>query len=193
MPGTNMMTRTWAACGLLVMAAAVAACGGITPTEGNWSDPRKIDYYAGLHVNLARMAQTSSGTFYWDSIHGTGTVQAQEGDKLNVRYMLWLPDGTQVPKGQAGWSPVQTVTLSTTSLIPGWVHGLTGVVAGTTRQLVVPPAEAYGSLGSGTDIPPNATLVFLVEVDQVMPAASSAVLPAGPPAALAARPVAVRR
>ncbi len=194
MPGTNMMTRAWAACGLLVMAAALTGClGGSSPTEGNWSDPRKIDYYGGLHVNLARMTQTSSGTFYWDSIHGAGTVQAHEGDNLNVRYMLWLPDGTQIPKGQAGWSSVQTVTLNTSSLIPGWVHGLTGVVAGTTRQLVVPPAEGYGSLGSAPDIPPNATLVFLVEVDQVTPAATSAVLPASPPGALQARSVAARR
>lgn len=181
------MARLRAAGGLLVLTVTAAACGS-SPTADKWSDPSKIDFYSGLHVNLSRMTRTAAGTFYWDSIRGTGTVPAHEGDKVSVRYILWLPDGTQV---ESSWTTAQEVTLNTDNLIAGWVHGLPGAVAGTTRQLVIPPEEGYGSLGSASGkVPANATLVFLVAVDRVTPASTSVVPLAGAPGGLGRRVVA---
>ncbi|HEX9109264.1 MAG TPA: FKBP-type peptidyl-prolyl cis-trans isomerase, partial [Longimicrobiales bacterium] len=124
----------------------------------------------GLHVDLTRMSKTASGVFYFDSIRGTGTYQARPGDQLTVHYSLWLPDGTLVDNNSGG---ALSLTLSNTNVIQGWVDGLSGAVQGTTRQLVVPPELAYKDAGSGSKIPPNATLVFLVTIDRITPASSS--------------------
>ncbi len=160
---------TWA--GALVVAVGIAGCAG-SSTAPDWSDPTKITYYSGLHVDLSRMAKTASGVFYWDSIAGTGTYAAKVGDQLTVHYTLWLPDGTLIDNhGGTAFS----LTLDTTSVIRGWVDGLTGVVQGTARQLVIPPSLAYGNAGN-PGIPANATLVFLVTADQVTPATSGDLL-----------------
>ncbi len=165
-----MRGRWLAVAGALILAAGAVGCG--SDSTGQFSDPTKITYYSGLHVNLSRMSKTASGVFYWDSIPGTGTYQAKAGDQITAHYTLWLPDGTLVDNynGQA-----LTITLSNANVIQGWVDGLTGVVQGTTRQLVIPPALGYGDLGSGK-VPGNATLVFLVTVDQITPAASGDVV-----------------
>ncbi len=159
-----MRGRWLAVAGALILGFGVVACG--SDSTGDWADPTKITYYSGLHVDLSRMSKTASGVFYWDSIAGTGSYQAKPGDQITVDYKLWTPDGT-LQDQQTGFS----VTLSNSSLIQGWVDGLTGVVQGTTRQLVIPPALAYGSGGFGR-IPPNATLVFLITVDRITPASS---------------------
>ncbi len=165
-----MRGRWLAVAGALILGIGVVGCGG--DSTGNWADPTKITYYSSLHVDLSRMSKTASGVFYWDSIPGTGTYQAKPGDQVTVHYTLWLPDGTLVDNngGQAA-----SITLSNTNVIQGWVDGLTGVVQGTTRQLVIPPSLGYGSLGSGK-IPGNTTLVFLVTVDYITPASSGDVV-----------------
>ncbi len=152
------------------LAVGMAACG--SSDAGQWSDPTKITYYPGLHVDLSRMSKTPSGVFYWDSIAGTGTYGAKPGDQVTVHYTLWLPDGTLIDNhsGQPFSTP-----LTNTSIIQGWVDGLTGVVQGTTRQLVIPPALGYGDAPQGS-IPANTTLVFLITMDQITPAASGAVV-----------------
>ncbi len=170
-----MRGRWLAVAGALILVGGVVGCGGDATGSGQWSDPTKITYYDGLHVNLSRMSKTASGVFYWDSIAGTGTYQARPGDQVTAHYTLWLPDGTLVDNNQG---QAISVTLSPTAadgVIQGWVDGLTGAVQGTTRQLVIPPGLAYGAGGSGR-IPPNATLVFLVTVDRITPASSSDVV-----------------
>lgn len=171
-----MRGRWLALAGALILGIGVAGCGGSSTAPGQWSDPTKITYYPGLHVDLSRMTKTASGVFYWDSIQGTGAYAARPGDQITAHYTLWLPDGTLVDNagGQA-----LTVTLSSTAangVIQGWVDGLSGSVQGTTRQLLIPPALGYGALGSGK-IPGNTTLVFLVRVDQITPASSGDMVP----------------
>ncbi len=166
-----MRGRWLALVGALIVGIGMAGCGQ-SSTGPDWSDPTKITFYSGLHVDLSRMAKTASGVFYWDSIAGTGTYGAKVGDQLTVHYTLWLPDGTLIDNhGGTSFG----LTLDTASVIRGWVDGLTGVVQGTTRQLVIPPAQGYGS-GGNVNIPGNTTLVFLVTADQVTPASSGDVL-----------------
>jgi len=171
----KMRGRWLAVIALVALAGGVAGCGSSPTGPGKWSDPTTITYYPGLHVDLARMSKTASGVFYFDSIPGTGTVAAQPGDGVTVHYTLWLPDGTLVDNNQG---QALSVTLSPTAsngVIQGWVDGLSGVVQGTTRQLVIPPALAYGAFPPSPNIPANATLVFLVTVDRVSPASGDVV------------------
>jgi len=156
----------------LALAVGVVGCGGSLTDSGKWSDPTKITYYAGLHVDLSRMSRTASGVFYFDSIPGTGTVPAKPGDQVTVRYTLWLPDGTLIDNNGG---VALNARLDPDSVIQGWVDGLTGVVQGTTRQLVIPPTLGYQSVQNGR-IPANSTLVFLVAVDRVTPASSGDVV-----------------
>src|SRR5512140_311912 len=105
----------------LALGAGAACFGGSSTGPGPWSDPLKISYYSGLHVDLTRMSKTASGVFYFDSIRGTGTYQARPGDQLTVHYSLWLPDGTLVDNNGGG---ALSLTLSNTNVIQGWVDGL---------------------------------------------------------------------
>lgn len=162
------MLRRFLLAGVGAVAVGAVACGSSTGPSTKWGDPTTISYYPGLHVNLSRMTKTASGVFYWDSIAGSGTVPVGRGDQVTTRYTLWLPDGTLVESGNYG-----PFTLSAGNVIDGWVDGLPGAVQGTTRQLVIPPALAYKAAGQGK-IPRNATLVFLVTVTNVVPAADVA-------------------
>jgi FKBP-type peptidyl-prolyl cis-trans isomerase len=110
---------------------------------------------------------TSTGTFtITDIVVGTGAT-ISSGNIITVNYTGWLYDttktdgkGTQFDSSLAsGRTPLQ-FELGIGQVIAGWDQGLIGMKVGGTRRLIIPPALAYGSAGSGTTIPPNATLVF---------------------------------
>ena len=100
---------------------------------------------------------------------GTGTA-ATAGRVVTVRYTGWLYDpGQAESKGRqfdtSGTGSLAPFTLGTGSVIRGWDQGLVGMRVGGRRRLVIPPDLAYGSQGAGNGvIPPNATLVFDVEL-----------------------------
>jgi FKBP-type peptidyl-prolyl cis-trans isomerase FkpA len=102
-----------------------------------------------------------------DLVVGTG-AEAVNGKRLTVNYTVWLyTDTTADHKGTqyqttVGGTPFSFV-LGTGQVIRGWEQGLVGMKVGGKRELVIPPDLAYGSTGNG-DIPPNATLVFDVEL-----------------------------
>ena len=162
---------------VMVAAAGFVACNSSPTASSKWSDPTTIQYYPGLHVDISRMTKTASGVFYRDSIIGTGTAAIRPGDQVVVHYTLWLPDGTLIDNNQG--QALGPFALTNANVIQGWVDGLPGAVQGTTRQLVIPPPLAYGSVGSGTTIPGNASLVFLVTVDRVIPASGDVVATQG--------------
>jgi FKBP-type peptidyl-prolyl cis-trans isomerase len=92
---------------------------------------------------------------------GTGP-EAMPGKLLSVHYILSLEDGTLVQNSKDFGDPFQFI-LGTGSVIPGWEIGVNGMKAGGVRTLVIPSDLAYGEMGSGP-IPPNATLIFTVEL-----------------------------
>ena len=188
-----MRYRSLATLTLVALPALLAACSGSpSAPDMKWADPAKITYYPGLHVDLSRMTRTANGTFYWDSIHGTGTEGAQQSDRVTVHYTLWFPDGTLIDNGSG---KATNFRLLPDSVILGWVDGLTGAVQGTTRQLVIPPDEGYGASGSFDGrIPPYTTLIFLISVDKITHvSASGTVVPASPPPAEVAEVPALTR
>jgi FKBP-type peptidyl-prolyl cis-trans isomerase len=96
-----------------------------------------------------------------DLVVGTGAV-AGFGNRVTVAYTGWLDDATKTDaKGQQFDTSVSfTFQVGIGAVIKGWDQGVVGMRVGGQRRLVVPPDLAYGSTGSGLNIPPNATLVF---------------------------------
>jgi FKBP-type peptidyl-prolyl cis-trans isomerase len=110
---------------------------------------------------------TSSGLKYHDEAVGTGAA-AKAGDTVNVQYTGWLrnKDGSKGTKFDSSRDRGQpfTFTLGQQMVIAGWDEGVAGMHVGGKRTLVVPAALGYGARGAGGVIPPNATLIFDVEL-----------------------------
>jgi FKBP-type peptidyl-prolyl cis-trans isomerase len=106
-----------------------------------------------------------------DTVVGTGEVAAQ-GDTVTVHYVGTFTDGRQFD-ASANHSPSGfSFPLGTNQIIQGWNQGVAGMRVGGKRRLVIPPALAYGEQGTpGGAIPPNATLVFDIELIGVQKAA----------------------
>jgi FKBP-type peptidyl-prolyl cis-trans isomerase len=105
---------------------------------------------------------TPSGLKYVDQVVGTGDV-AVAGKTANVHYTGWLENGkkfdSSVDRGQPFSFP-----LGAGRVIKGWDEGVQGMKVGGKRKLTIPSDLGYGSRGAGGVIPPNATLVFDVEL-----------------------------
>jgi peptidylprolyl isomerase len=94
-----------------------------------------------------------------DIIDGTGDV-VQAGDTITVQYVGQLLDGTQF---DASWDRGEPITFPLQGVIQGWQDGIPGMKVGGRRLLVIPGDQAYGPSGT-QGIPPNATLVFVVDL-----------------------------
>ncbi|GMR24475.1 MAG: FKBP-type peptidyl-prolyl cis-trans isomerase [Acidobacteriota bacterium] len=99
---------------------------------------------------------------------GTG-AEAVAGQPLTVNYTGWLYDANAPENKGQQFDSAQDFkfTLGVGQVIQGWDQGISGMRAGGLRRLVIPPEQAYGSRGAGGAIPPNATLVFDVELVSV--------------------------
>jgi len=97
-----------------------------------------------------------------DQIMGEGD-EAVAGQTVEVHYTGWLEDGT---KFDSSHDRNQTFTfkLGAGQVIQGWDQGFAGMKIGGTRKLTIPPGMGYGERGAGGVIPPNATLVFKVDL-----------------------------
>ncbi|MFQ5508957.1 MAG: FKBP-type peptidyl-prolyl cis-trans isomerase [Leptospirillia bacterium] len=93
---------------------------------------------------------------------GTGTF-ATMGRIVTVHYTGWLTDGTQFDSTLDRGKPI-TFELDAGQVIKGLDEGVEGMNVGGKRRLTVPPHLGYGDQGSGTSIPPGATLIFEVEL-----------------------------
>lgn len=109
---------------------------------------------------------TDSGLQYAVLQAGDGAI-AEAGDTVSVHYTGWLEDGKRFDSSISRGEPF-SFTLGQGSVIPGWDEGVAGMQVGERRQLRVPPELGYGDEGTPTgSIPPNATLIFDVELIEV--------------------------
>ena len=104
-----------------------------------------------------------------DETVGTGAA-AQAGDSVTVNYVGALTDGTVFDASANHGSSGFTFTLGAGQVIQGWDQGIVGMKVGGKRELVIPASLAYGAQGIPGVIPPNATLVFQVELLKVQAA-----------------------
>jgi len=104
----------------------------------------------------------SSELIIEDIIVGTG-AEAVAGQHVSVHYTGWLTDGRKFDSSKDRNDPFD-FPLGAGHVIRGWDEGVQGMKVGGTRKLTIPPALGYGARGAGGVIPPNATLVFEVEL-----------------------------
>ncbi len=109
------------------------------------------------------MSTTSpTGLIVEEIVVGQGALAAS-GQQVKVHYTGWLTDGTKFDSSKDRGDPF-VFPLGEGQVIKGWDEGVQGMKVGGTRKLTIPPALGYGSRGAGGVIPPNATLVFEVEL-----------------------------
>ena len=133
-------------------------------TTAPWTNP------AGAADGVpGKMSELPSGLKYSDTTVGTGAA-ATSGHKVSVHYTGWLY--TNGEKGRKFDSSVDrgqpfAFTLGAQQVIRGWDEGVAGMKVGGKRTLIIPPELGYGARGAGGVIPPNATLIFDVELLKV--------------------------
>ena len=112
------------------------------------------------------MLSMPGGIGYRDTLVGEG-AQPAAGQKVRVHYTGWLDDagrpGRKFDSSRDRGSPF-SFTLGVGEVISGWDHGVASMRVGGRRMLVLPPEHGYGARGAGAAIPPNATLIFDVEL-----------------------------
>lgn len=104
----------------------------------------------------------STGLIIDELTLGTGAT-AKAGNMVVVHYTGWLTDGTKFDSSKDRDEPFQ-FPLGQRYVIAGWDEGVQGMKVGGVRKLTIPPEMGYGARGAGGVIPPNATLVFEVEL-----------------------------
>lgn len=110
---------------------------------------------------------TASGLQYTDTVIGDG-AEAKAGNNVVVHYTGWLQNddgsaGSKFDSSKDRNDPFE-FPLGAGRVIQGWDEGVQGMKIGGKRQLIIPAALGYGSRGAGGAIPPNATLIFDVEL-----------------------------
>jgi FKBP-type peptidyl-prolyl cis-trans isomerase len=108
---------------------------------------------------------TDSGLQYQDVVIGEGD-EAVPGSRVQVHYTGRLEDGTQFDTSRDSGQPFE-FTLGAGRVIQGWEEGIAGMREGGQRTLIIPPELGYGESGFPPVIPPNATLIFDVELIDV--------------------------
>ena len=116
-----------------------------------------------------QVTEMPNGLKYTDVKVGDGAT-AKAGNKVSVNYTGWLYDngakGKKFDSSLDRGQPFQ-FTLGAHQVIAGWDEGVAGMKVGGKRTLIIPPELGYGARGFGAVIPPNATLIFDVELVQV--------------------------
>jgi FKBP-type peptidyl-prolyl cis-trans isomerase len=114
----------------------------------------------------AKPVELADGLKYTDTKVGDGPV-AEKGYIVSVNYTGWLykngAKGAEFDSSSKAGKPI-TFRLGAGQVIKGWDEGLSGMKTGGKRTLIIPSQLAYGASGSGGVIPPNATLIFEVEL-----------------------------
>ena len=138
------------------------SAGAASSASGRSTDaPRVTNGDSGMSIQT-----TESGLQYQDVVEGTGD-EARSGAYVTVHYTGWLYEngeaGRKFDSSKDRNDPF-SFPLGAGHVIRGWDEGVAGMRIGGTRKLIIPPQLGYGARGAGGVIPPNATLLFEVEL-----------------------------
>ncbi len=134
-----------------------------TPTPGNLAMTDVKEVLATVSPSSDAPVRTLAGGLQVQDVkEGTG-AEAVSGKTVSVHYTGWLTDGTKFDSSVDRDQPFQ-FKLGAGQVIKGWDEGVAGMKIGGVRRLVIPPSLGYGAAGAGGVIPPNATLVFEVQL-----------------------------
>jgi peptidylprolyl isomerase len=154
------MTRDTLA--LLATGLLLAGCAGPKPVAKAPATPTPVAQ-AAVAPAATPVPDAPLGTLQiTDQVLGTGS-EAVSGKRVTVNYVGRLLTGRQFDSSYDRGQPFSFV-LGAGQVIPGWEQGILGMKVGGKRELVIPPHLGYGATGAGGVIPPNATLVFDVEL-----------------------------
>lgn len=170
-----MSKQLFATCLAAFAAVALAACGSskapgveLAPSQGATqaaipTTPKVPPAISKRPVVTVPKGPPPTHLVVKDLIKGTGAA-AKAGQSVTVNYV-----GVIYKTGKefdSSWSRNQpfTASLSTSNVIKGWVQGIPGMQVGGRRELIIPPSLGYGAKGSPPTIPPNSTLVFVVDL-----------------------------
>jgi FKBP-type peptidyl-prolyl cis-trans isomerase len=151
---------------LFAVLAVAFGCGGTNKpnTSSIPSVPSTPSTSSPMKVN-GQPTTTASGLQYWDIVVGTGATAAP-GSTVKVHYSGFLTTGEKFDSSRDRGEPF-SFPLGAGQVIKGWDEGVAGMKVGGQRQLRIPPQLGYGAAGAGGAIPPNATLIFDVELLEV--------------------------
>ena len=141
----------------------VAVSSNITPIPSHCTMPRSAAAVDSFSTPVS-LQTGASGLEFGDISVGCGNA-ATAGATVQVQFTVWLQNGTQVITTRGAGQAVNPLALGNPQTLAFWRLGVPGMRVGGTRQLVVPPALAFGASGnSSANVPPNATLIIDVEL-----------------------------
>jgi peptidylprolyl isomerase len=160
------------ACLLVLIALAASACSPTVATGSPTASPAASTIAVATTepptaevTPSAGEVTTDSGLRYVDLVVGAGD-SPQIGDIVQVHYTGTLVDGTQFDSSVDRGQPIE-FQIGIGAVIPGWDEGVASMKVGGKRRLIIPPELGYGAQGAGGVIPPNATLIFEVELLEI--------------------------
>ena len=139
---------------LLLVAIAIPACAQ--------KDTKAVAEKKEEPAAAANTVKTPSGLAYVELVQGCG-LSPVAGKQVKVHYTGWLENGTKFDSSVDRGEPF-IFTIGAGQVIPGWDEGVMSMKVGGKRKLIIPSQLGYGSAGAGGVIPPNATLIFEVEL-----------------------------
>jgi FKBP-type peptidyl-prolyl cis-trans isomerase len=145
----------------LALFASLAVTGCSSPPKATTPEPAATEKPAATAPAAEPTAEVTELKIE-DTKVGTG-AEAKTGDTVSVHYTGYLTDGTKFDSSRDSGQPFQ-FTIGKGEVIAGWEQGIAGMKVGGTRKLTIPASLGYGAEGAGGVIPPNATLVFDVEL-----------------------------
>jgi FKBP-type peptidyl-prolyl cis-trans isomerase len=132
--------------------------------DGKITRQEEVPRFPGWEVT-GDWTETESGLKYYDITVGAGPTPPLATSTVSVHYTGYLTDGSKfdssVDRGQPAEFPLNRV-------ISGWTEGVGSMSVGSKRKLIIPYAQAYGAQGRPPSIPPKATLIFDVELIEIV-------------------------